>query len=65
MSYLCNSIKVNINSLGDAESRNNYREALINHFKPHIDELCEDCRERLVIGGYCFPLKNGSAAKGG
>lgn len=40
-------IKVNINSLGDAESRNNYREALINHFKPHIDELCEDCRERL------------------
>lgn len=40
-------IKVNINSLGDAESRNNYREALINHFKPHINELCEDCRERL------------------
>lgn len=40
-------IKVNINSLGDSESRNNYREALINHFKPHIDELCEDCRERL------------------
>ena len=40
-------IKVNINSLGDAESRNNYREALINHFKPHIDELCSDCKERL------------------
>lgn len=40
-------IKVNINSLGDAESRNNYREALLNHFKPHIDELCEDCKERL------------------
>ena len=40
-------IKVNINSLGDKESRENYREALIKHFKPHIDELCEDCRERL------------------
>lgn len=40
-------IKVNINSLGDGESRNNYREALIEYFKPHIDELCEDCKERL------------------
>ena len=40
-------IKVNINSLGDKKSREDYREALINHFKPHIDELCEDCRERL------------------
>ncbi len=40
-------IKVNINSLGDNESRNNYREALIKYFEPHINELCEDCRERL------------------
>ena len=40
-------IKVNINSLGDTESRNNYREALIKYFTPHINELCEDCRERL------------------
>lgn len=40
-------IKVNINSLGDSESRNNYREALVKHFKPHINELCEDCIERL------------------
>ena len=40
-------IKININSLGDKESRDNYREALINYFKPHIDELCDDCRERL------------------
>ena len=39
-------IKVNINSLGDNESRNNYREALIKYFEPHINELCEDCRER-------------------
>ena len=40
-------IKVNINSLGDQESRNNYRNALINHFKPHVNELCDDCKERL------------------
>ena len=39
-------IKVNINSLGDTESRNNYREALKEHFRPHLDELCEDCKIR-------------------
>ena len=39
-------IKVNINTLGDNESRNNYRNALIEYFRPHIDELCEDCKER-------------------
>ncbi len=40
-------IKVNINSLGDTESRNNYREALIEYFKPHIKDFCEDCQARL------------------
>ena len=40
-------IKVNINSLGDKESRDNYRKALINHFAPHKDDLCEDCLDRL------------------
>lgn len=40
-------IKVKINSLGDKESRDRYREALINHFKPHIDSLCDDCKARL------------------
>lgn len=39
-------IKVNINSLGDAESRKNYRDALIEYFKPHINTLCEDCKTR-------------------
>ncbi len=39
-------IKVNINTLGDNESRNNYRNALIEYFRPHLDELCEDCKER-------------------
>lgn len=40
-------VKVKINSLGDTESRNNYRKALIKYFEPHINELCEDCQERL------------------
>ena len=39
-------IKVNINTLGDSESRNNYRQALIEYFKPHLNSLCEDCQER-------------------
>ena len=40
-------IKVNINSLGDKESRDNYRKALVEYFTPHIKDLCEDCHERL------------------
>jgi len=39
-------IKVNINSLGDTESRDNYRKALVEYFKPFIDDLCDDCKER-------------------
>ena len=40
-------IKVNINSLGDKESRDNYRNVLIEYFKPHIDSMCDDCKNRL------------------
>lgn len=39
-------IKVNINTLGDIESRKQYREALLEYFKPYLDNLCEDCRKR-------------------
>ncbi len=39
-------IKVNINSLGDIESRMNYRQALLEYFKPYINDLCEDCQTR-------------------
>lgn len=42
------NIKVNINSLGDQESRKKYREALIEYFKPYIDDLCEDCQTRFL-----------------
>lgn len=41
-------IKLVLNSLGDAESRNAHREALIKHFTPYIDELCDDCKGRLM-----------------
>ncbi|MCM3765405.1 histidine--tRNA ligase [Neobacillus niacini] len=40
-------LKLIINSLGDKESRNAHREALINHFKPRIGEFCKDCQNRL------------------
>ena len=40
-------IKVQINTLGDKESRDNYRKALVDYFKPHIDEFCPDCKNRL------------------
>lgn len=39
-------IKVNINTLGDAESRKAYRQALIEYFKPYLNELCDDCKSR-------------------
>lgn len=40
-------VTVKINSIGGIETRNKYREALINHFKDNIDEFCDDCKERL------------------
>ena len=40
-------IYVKLNSIGKSDTRNKYREALINHFKDNINDFCEDCRERL------------------
>jgi histidyl-tRNA synthetase len=40
-------LKLIINSLGDKESRNAHRDALVNHFKPRIGEFCKDCQNRL------------------
>lgn len=40
-------LKLVINSLGDRESRKAHRDALIQHFRPRIDEFCSDCQERL------------------
>ena len=38
---------VKLNSIGGTDTRNKYREALINHFKPSINDFCDDCKERL------------------
>lgn len=39
-------VKVNINTLGDKESRKAYHKALLDYFKPHLNDLCEDCQRR-------------------
>ncbi|GAA0457102.1 histidine--tRNA ligase [Alkalibacillus silvisoli] len=41
------SLKLVLNSLGDQESREAHRQALVEHFKPHKNELCSDCQMRL------------------
>ncbi|MBM7620408.1 histidyl-tRNA synthetase [Bacillus tianshenii] len=41
------NLKVVINSLGDKESRQAHRDALIQHFQPRIEEFCGDCQGRL------------------
>ena len=40
-------VKVKLNSLGDTQSRQNYREALLAHFEGAKEELCSDCQKRL------------------
>lgn len=40
-------ITVRINSLGDTESRNKYRDALVKYLEPKINELCPDCQNRI------------------
>ena len=40
------NLQININTLGDNESRNNYRNALVKYLEPHIKDLCQDCQER-------------------
>ena len=39
-------IKLKINTIGDFESRKAYGEALRVYFKDHLDELCDDCKNR-------------------
>ncbi|RWZ59977.1 histidine--tRNA ligase [Halobacillus fulvus] len=41
------SLKLVLNSLGDQESREAHRAALVRHFEPHRGELCSDCQVRL------------------
>ncbi|MCM6810101.1 histidine--tRNA ligase [Pediococcus pentosaceus] len=40
-------IKLVINTLGDKESRDRYRQALIDYLEPHFEELSDDSKARL------------------
>ncbi|MCJ8191258.1 histidine--tRNA ligase [Sphingomicrobium aestuariivivum] len=40
-------VRLKLNTLGDSESRDNWRAALIEHFAAHRSELSEDSQERL------------------
>lgn len=42
-----NSLKLVINTLGDIETRQNYRQALIDYLEPFEDQLSEDSKERM------------------
>ena len=44
---LSGQVTVEINSLGDAESRDAYRQKLVAYLKEHLDELSEDSKNRL------------------
>ncbi|TPR23956.1 histidine--tRNA ligase [Apilactobacillus timberlakei] len=45
--YGINDLRLAINTLGDRETRANYRKALIDYLTPHFDSLSEDSQERL------------------
>ena len=40
-------LKLYINSIGDIDSRSEYNKALVEHFKPSIEEFCSDCQQRI------------------
>lgn len=35
-----------VNTIGDAEDRGEYRKVLKDYFRPHLKKMCEDCKER-------------------
>ncbi|WP_308388577.1 histidine--tRNA ligase [Acidithiobacillus sp. AMEEHan] len=41
------SAQLQLNSLGTPESHANYREILLAYLRPHAQQLCSDCQERL------------------
>lgn len=42
-----NDLEVHLNSIGDAECRPVYRQALVDFVRPFAGELCGDCRRRI------------------
>ena len=39
-------LSLRLNSIGCADDHKRYRDALREHFAPHIDSMCEDCQRR-------------------
>ncbi|MCK8815981.1 histidine--tRNA ligase [Natroniella sulfidigena] len=39
-------LEVHLNSVGCPECRKNYRDKLLDYFKPYLEELCSDCQDR-------------------
>jgi len=44
-----NDLTLKVNSLGDLASREAYRAALRAYFAPHLEEMCDDCKERFKL----------------
>lgn len=42
-------VTLKINSLGDEESRENYKKALKEYFSNHLDSMCSDCHDRFNL----------------
>ncbi len=42
------SVKIEINSIGDEESRNNFKTALVKYLTPLQEGLCDQCKRKLV-----------------
>ena len=43
------NVVIKINTLGDEESRLNYKNALKEYFAKYIDNMCEDCKSRFML----------------
>ena len=43
------NVSIKINTLGDEESRNNYRNALKEYFGQYLDQMCPDCHSRYEL----------------
>lgn len=46
-SFGLNELNLELNSVGCPNCRPKYREALIEYFNPHREDLCDDCQNRL------------------
>ncbi|MCC6290501.1 histidine--tRNA ligase [Candidatus Nomurabacteria bacterium] len=63
------NLRLELNSLGDKDCRQNYRRELINYYKKHLRDVCTDCRERFKTNPLrlldcknpeCQPIKSGA-----